>query len=64
MTELITPAYVTTHTADKRLPVVVAAPPLEPPLSPRVRALVVGVRAALLLLCDALGAYAGLEKRV
>lgn len=35
----------------------------EPPLSPRARALVVGIRAALLLLVDVLGEYAGLPKR-
>ena len=33
------------------------------PLDPRTRALVVAVRAALLLLADALGEYAGLAKR-
>jgi hypothetical protein len=33
------------------------------PLDPRTRALVIGIRAALLLLADALGAYAGLPKR-
>lgn len=42
-----------------------AGPPniVEPPLSPRTRALVVGVRAALLALADVLGEYAGLPKR-
>jgi len=33
------------------------------PLDPRTRLLVVGIRAALLALADALGAYAGLPKR-
>jgi hypothetical protein len=36
---------------------------IEPPLSPRARALVVGIRAALLMLVDALGEYAGLPRR-
>ena len=41
-----------------------AGPPqfVEPPLSPRTRALVVGLRRALLLVCDVLGEYAGIEK--
>ena len=39
------------------------APP-EPPLSPRTRALVVGLRAVLLTAADVLGDYAGLPKRV
>jgi len=34
----------------------------EPPLSPRTRALVIGLRRALLLLCEVLGDYAGLER--
>ena len=34
----------------------------EPPLSPRLRALVIGLRRALLLLCEVLGDYAGLER--
>lgn len=34
------------------------------PLDPRTRALVIGIREALLLLADVLGAYAGVQKRV
>jgi hypothetical protein len=53
-------------TAPYRVPVgpVPAHPPqlTEPPLSPRTRALVVGLRRALLLLCDVLGDYAGIER--
>ena len=63
MTELTPPRYVTTQAQPTRLPVVVAQAPAEPPLSPRMRAFVIGVRAALLLLCDALGELAGLPKR-
>jgi hypothetical protein len=54
-------------TLTNRYPVgpVPAHPPqlVEPPLSPRTRALVVGLRRALLLVCDVLAEYAGIEKK-
>jgi hypothetical protein len=54
-------------TLTNRYPVgpVPAHPPqlVEPPLSPRTRALVVGLRRALLLVCDVLADYAGIETR-
>lgn len=36
---------------------------VEPPLSPRVKALAVGVRACFLMAADVLGEFAGLPKR-
>lgn len=48
------------------LPVIIAPkvpPPALPPLDPRTRALVVGLRAVLLMAADVLGEYAGLDKR-
>lgn len=44
-------------------PPAVPAPVIEPPLSPRTRALVVGLRRVLLLAADVLGEYAGLPPR-
>ena len=58
----VTAPYLT-HTTGNVPARVVPEPPTLPPLDARTRALVVGLRAVLLMAADVLGDYAGLPKR-
>ena len=59
MTDYRPPAYTVTQAQPGPQAVIVA----EPPLSPRIRLLVIGLRRVCLLAADVLGEYAGLAKR-